>query len=187
MSSGRGRSPSDTGPRESRPDDPDEDSGRPIPGYWEEHHDRTPEHVPHLPVTGVVRSVQALHYAFDEGADPGELIIRPDSEVAVELDAVPGAGTQLPGRTREHEVLAYRVQLEVADDAELPAYVPDEQALLVPVIGSSTGAAGALFGSSRWCGGHAPEGLVALGFSCHRDRLRRRVVGGAELHGRGHR
>ena len=106
MSSGRGRSPSDTGPRESRPDNPDEDSGRPIPGYWEEHHDRTPEHVPHLPVTGVVRSVQALHYSFDEGADPGELIIRPDSEVAVELDAVPGAaagahagarGAGLPG------------------------------------------------------------------------------------------
>ena len=94
-----------------------------MPGYWEKHHDRTPEHVP---VTGVVRSVQALHYAFDEGADPGELIIRPDSEVAVELEAVPGAGKQLPGCTREHEVLAYRVQLEVADDAVLPVYVPDE-------------------------------------------------------------
>ncbi len=50
----------------------------------------------------------------------------PSSEVAVELDAVPGAGRQLPGRTREHRVLAYRVQLEDADDAELPAYVPDE-------------------------------------------------------------
>ncbi|WP_336650229.1 hypothetical protein [Kocuria rosea] len=158
-----------------------------MPGYWEEHHDQAPEHVPHLPVTGTVRTIQTLHYAFAEGANPGELIIRPDSEVAVELDAVPGAGRQLPGRTREHEVLAYRVQLEVADDAELPAYVLDEQALLVPVIGSSTGAAGALFGCSRRCGGHAPEGLVALGFSCHRDRLRRRVVGGAELHGRGHR
>ena len=67
---------------------------------------------------------------IDEGADPGELIIRPDSEVAVELDAVPGAGTQLPGRTREHEVLAYRVQLEVADDAELPAYVPDARSAM---------------------------------------------------------
>ena len=54
--------------------------------------------------------------------------------MAVELDAVPGAGTQLPGRTREHEVLAYRVQLEVADEAELPAYVPDEQALLERVV-----------------------------------------------------
>ena len=97
-----------------------------MPGYREEHHDQTPEHVPHLPVTGTVRTIQTLHYAFAEGANPGELIIRPDSEVAVELDAVPGAGTQLPGRTREHEVLAYRVQLEVADDAELPAYVPDE-------------------------------------------------------------
>jgi hypothetical protein len=32
----------------------------------------------------------------------------------------------LPGRTREHRVLAYRVQLEVAEDAELPADVLDE-------------------------------------------------------------
>jgi hypothetical protein len=98
-----------------------------MPGYWEEHHDQTPERVPHLPVTGVVRSAQALDYAFDEGANLGEMIIRPSSEVAVELEAVPGAGTQLPGCTREHEVLAYRVQLEVAEDAELPAYVADDQ------------------------------------------------------------
>lgn len=70
------------------------------------------------------------------------MIIRPGSEVAVELDAVPGVGTQLPGCTREHRVLAYRVQLEVAEDTELPAHVGDEQALLIPVIGSSTSAAG---------------------------------------------
>ena len=50
----------------------------------------------------------------------------PSSKVAVELDAVPGAGRQLPGRTPEHEVLAYRVRLEVAEDAELPVCVPDE-------------------------------------------------------------
>ncbi|MFW3386773.1 UNVERIFIED_CONTAM: hypothetical protein RF648_12260 [Kocuria sp. CPCC 205274] len=50
----------------------------------------------------------------------------PSSDVAVELDAVPGAGTQLPGCTREHRVLAYRVQLNVAEDAELPVCVPDE-------------------------------------------------------------
>lgn len=79
-----------------------------------------------MPVTGVVRFAQALHYVFDEGANPGEMIIRPGSAVAVELDAVPGAGRQLPGRTREHEVLTHRVQPEVAEDAELPAYVPDE-------------------------------------------------------------
>ena len=77
--------------------DPGDDSGRPLGRYREEHHDQTPEHVPHLPVTGAVRSAQALHYAFDEGANPGEMIIRPGSEVAVELDAVPGAGKQLPG------------------------------------------------------------------------------------------
>ncbi|MFE7632295.1 DUF6578 domain-containing protein [Kocuria sp. NPDC057446] len=107
--------------------DPDEDGDRPMPGYWEEHHDQTPENVPHLPVTGTVRSAQALHYAFDEGPNPGELTVRPGSEVAVDLDAVPGAGTQLAGCTREHEVLAYRVQLEVAVGAELPAYVADDQ------------------------------------------------------------
>jgi hypothetical protein len=107
--------------------DPDEDSGRPMPGYWEEHHDQTPEHVPHLPVTGTVRTIRALHYAFDEGANPGEMIIRPSSEVAVELDGVPGAGKQLPGCTREHRVLAYRVQLEVAEGTLLPEYVADDQ------------------------------------------------------------
>ena len=87
--------------------DPNQDSGRPMPGYWEEHHDQISEHVPHLPVTGVVRFAQALHYAFDEGPTPCELIIRPSSEVAVELDAVPGAGTQSPGCTRERRRRAH--------------------------------------------------------------------------------
>ncbi|MFI7584394.1 DUF6578 domain-containing protein [Kocuria sp. M1N1S27] len=49
--------------------DPSEGSDRPMPGYWKEHHDQTPE----------------------------------------------------------HEVPAYRVKLEVAEDAELPAYVADDQ------------------------------------------------------------
>lgn len=106
--------------------DPSNDGGRAVARYREEHHDQTPEHVPHLPVTGAVRAIQALHYAFDEGANPGEMIIRLGSEVVVELAAVPGAGRQLPGCSREHRVLAYRVQLEVAEDAVLPAYVGDE-------------------------------------------------------------
>ena len=106
--------------------DPGEESGRPLARYREEHHDQTPEHVPHLPVTGAVRSAQALHYAFDEGPNPGELTVRPSSEVAVDLDGVPGAGKQPPGCTCEHQVLAYRVELEIADDAELPTYVSDE-------------------------------------------------------------
>ncbi|GAB2608446.1 hypothetical protein [Kocuria arenosa] len=93
-------------------------------------------------MTGAVRSARALHYAFDEDPNPGELTVRPSSDVTVELDAVPGAGTQLPGCTREHQVLAYRVELEIADVAELPTYVSDEYAALTPVIGSSTGAAG---------------------------------------------
>jgi hypothetical protein len=88
-------------------------------------------------VTGAVRSARALHYAFDEDPNPGELTVRPSSDVTVELDAVPGAGTQLPGCTREHQVLAYRVELEIADVAELPTYVSDEYAALTPVIGSS--------------------------------------------------
>lgn len=106
--------------------DPSRDDGRPLPRYREEHHDQTPEPVPHLPVTGSVRSIEALHYAFDEGPNPGEVTVRRSSEVSAPLDAVPGAGTQLPGCSAEHRLLVYRVQLEVADDAELPAYVPGE-------------------------------------------------------------
>jgi hypothetical protein len=106
--------------------DPSKNDGRPAPRYREEHHGETPEHVPHLPVTGTVRDIQGLHYAFDEGPNPGELTMRPGSEVAVELEAVPGIGTQLPGCSAEHQLLTYRVQLEVSDGAELPAYVPGE-------------------------------------------------------------
>lgn len=106
---------------------PSQDNGRPMPGHWEEHHDQTSGHVPHLPLTGAVRSAQAPHDAFDEGANPGEMIIRPGSEVAVELDVVPGAGKQLAGCTREHAVLAYRVQREVAEGTELPRYAADDQ------------------------------------------------------------
>lgn len=95
--------------------------------YREEHHGETPEHVPHLPVTGTVRTIQGLHYAFDEGPHPGELTVRPSNEVAVGLDAVPGAGTQLPGYSAEHRLLVYRVRLEVAEDAVLPGYVGDGQ------------------------------------------------------------
>lgn len=105
---------------------PSKDSGRPVVRYREEHHGETPEHVPHLPVTGTVRTIQGLHYAFDEGPNFGELTVRPGSEVGVELEAVPGAGTQLPGCSDEHQLLTYRVQLEVADDTELPACVPGE-------------------------------------------------------------
>ena len=106
--------------------DPGEDRGRPVPEFRGEHHDQTPEHVPHLPVTGAVRSARALHCTYDEGPNPGELTVRPGSDVTVELEAVPGAGTRLPGCTREHELLAYRVQLEVTEDAVLPACVGDE-------------------------------------------------------------
>ncbi|MEX5234965.1 hypothetical protein [Kocuria arenosa] len=62
----------------------------------------------------------------DEGPNPGGLTVRPGSEVALELDAVPGAGTQLPECTREHGLLAHPVQLEVTEDAVLPARVGDE-------------------------------------------------------------
>ncbi|MGQ1798057.1 DUF6578 domain-containing protein [Kocuria oceani] len=61
--------------------------------YREEHHSETPEHVPHLPVTGIVGTIEALHYTSVEGPEPGHLTVRPSSEVAVELEAVPGAGT----------------------------------------------------------------------------------------------
>ncbi|MEX5270388.1 DUF6578 domain-containing protein [Kocuria sabuli] len=105
---------------------PSTDSGLPLPLYREEHHGETPEHVPHLPVTGTVRAIEALHYAFDEGPNPGELTVRPSSELGVELDAVPGAGTQLPGCSTQHRLLTYRVRLEVADDAERPDCAPGE-------------------------------------------------------------
>ncbi|MEX5303253.1 DUF6578 domain-containing protein [Kocuria sabuli] len=106
--------------------DPSKNHGRSAPRYREEHHGETPEHMPHLPVTGTVRSIDALHYAFDEGPHPGELTIRRSSEASAPLDAFPGAGPQLPGCSDEHQVLGYRVQLEVADDAELPACAPGE-------------------------------------------------------------
>jgi len=38
-----------------------EGSGRGVARYREERRDQTPEHVPHLPVTGSVRSAEALH------------------------------------------------------------------------------------------------------------------------------
>lgn len=104
---------------------PSQDAGT-VRRYREEHHGETPEHVPHLLVTGTVRAIQGLHYAFDEGPNPWELTMRPSSEVAVELEAVPGAGTQLPGCSAEHQLLTYGVRLEVNDDAQLPGYVPGE-------------------------------------------------------------
>jgi hypothetical protein len=103
---------------------PSQDAGA-VQRYREEHHDQTPGDVEHLPVTGTVRTVQGLHYAFDEGPNPGELTVRPGSEVGVELGAVPGAGTQLPGCSAEHRLLTYCVQLEVVDDVDLPAYTFD--------------------------------------------------------------
>lgn len=49
------------------------------------------------------------------------------------IEAVPGTGTQLTSHSEEHRLLAYRVQLEIADDAVLPTYVPDEPSqTLVP-------------------------------------------------------
>ena len=104
---------------------PSQDAGA-VRRYREEHHGETPEHVPHLPVIGTVRAILGLHCAFDEGPNAGELAVRPGSEVGVELEAVPGAGTQLPGYSAEHRLLTYRVQLEVADGTELPGYVPGE-------------------------------------------------------------
>lgn len=103
---------------------PRQDDSRQMVRYREEHHGETPEHMPHLPVIGTVHSIQALHFAFDEGPNSGGLTMRPSSEVSAPLDAVPGAGTQLPGRSAEHRLLTYRVQLEVTDDAEPPAYTP---------------------------------------------------------------
>ncbi|MFI7579800.1 DUF6578 domain-containing protein [Kocuria kalidii] len=105
---------------------PGQDSGEPAARYREEHHDQTPEHVPHLPVTGAVRSIAALHYAYDPGPSPRELTLRPGSEVSVELDAVPGMGSQLDALSTDHELLTYRVHLQVNDDAVLPAYVPGD-------------------------------------------------------------
>lgn len=107
--------------------------------YREEHHDRTPEDVEHLPVTGTVRSIAALHYAFDEGPNPGQLTVRPGSDMAVELAAVPGAGTQLAGASWEHRLLTYRVELEVDDDARLPADVPGEPGREQDPPGPNTG------------------------------------------------
>ncbi|WP_276321297.1 hypothetical protein [Kocuria rosea] len=43
--------------------------------------------------------------------------MRPGSDVGVELEAVSGAGTQLPGCSAGCQLLGYRVRLEVAADA----------------------------------------------------------------------
>ena len=43
--------------------------------------------------------------------------MRPGNDVGVELEAVPGAGTQLPECSAGCPLLGYRVRLEVAADA----------------------------------------------------------------------
>lgn len=69
---------------------------------------------------------------------------RTDGEAGVELDAVPGAGTQLPGCSTQHQLLTYRVRLEVADVAEQPAGSAPPVVLLLrhPVDALAPSAAG---------------------------------------------
>ncbi|WP_156760372.1 DUF6578 domain-containing protein [Microbacterium karelineae] len=96
--------------------DPTTTAPRGLPRFLEEHHDQTPDDVPHWPVTGTVRRITGITYPR---------VPVPGDPRAFTLDRERPESTALTGiaRAETTEHAEYLVEVDVADDAELPPFV----------------------------------------------------------------
>lgn len=94
-------------------------SAPPLPRYLEEHHGETPDDVPHLPVTGIVRRIRSVvHPTVPEPGEPRSFTADLSHPEFGELSEV--ARQQLDLGPGHHGYLA---EIEMPDDWVLPEYV----------------------------------------------------------------
>lgn len=88
-----------------------------VPVFREEHHGQTPPHVPHREVSGTVESITGVSYVAVP--EPGYTRSFIQTSTVESSRPVEGVGT-----ADDIDAHDYRVELTIADDTELPAYVP---------------------------------------------------------------
>ncbi|MGN5733301.1 DUF6578 domain-containing protein [Arthrobacter psychrochitiniphilus] len=100
-------------------EDPAQKHADALPRFQEEHHEQTPEDVPQWDVTGVVVAITGINYpSLPITGEPRSFT--PDTEHPQDC------AISSVGEPAEPDFEQYSVVFEVAEDAELPPYAPEE-------------------------------------------------------------
>lgn len=99
-----------------------------LPRFVEEHHDQTPDDVPHWEVTGTVRTITGVVYPeLPVTGEPRSFVLDTEHPTTTELSEVRGGSSGVDDdEAAGVRFSEYLVELEIAEDCALPGFVVSE-------------------------------------------------------------